>query len=243
MGFDGQLGLKSVNKSKRLISKLREAVFDFNHLFILECYKYPEDREFLDEYTIPSLKDFTLSSAHQFLVKEGYIVADPENSEKFILSVKGEDFLDNLKGYTATQGELIVIKPIRSIQTLDDKFEEWWKLYPRTGTWETEDKSRKYVSSRNLKNLKKEKAKEKYLALLNQKLSHEELMGGLKYEIKLKKLDSVKTNSNKMEYFKGMESYLNSQQYLNFMEEFRANPGFVDDTHDIKGKKLNVKDI
>ena len=231
-----------MNKSKKLISRLKEANLDFNHLFILECYKHPEDREFLNEFKIPSLRDISLSMAHQFLIKEQYLVVDPENSEKYIISVKGDEFLNSVSGVTFgpfIQGPLIDITPTK---TLDDKFEEWWKLYPRTGSWETEDK-KKYISSRNLKNLKKEKAKEKYLALLNQKLSHEELIGGLKYEIKLKKLDSVKTNSNKMEYFKGMESYLNSQQYLNFMEEFRANPGFVDDTHDIKGRKLNVKDI
>ncbi len=232
-----------MKKSKTLIKKLREFNLDFNHLFILECYKVPEDREFLEEFKIPSLKDINMSIAHQLLVKEEYLVADPENSEKFIISVKGEEFLENCSPYTL--GSMVITTKISRLEekTLDDKFEEWWKLYPRTGSWETEDKAKKYISSRNLKNLKKEAAKKRYLALLNQNLSHEELIGGLKYELKLKKLDSVKTNSNKMEYFKGMESYLNSQQYLNFMEEFRANPGFVDDTHDIKGRKLNVKDI
>ena len=234
--------LKLVKKSKRIISKLREVNLDFNHLFILECYKNLEDKEFLNEFKIPSLKDINLSMAHQMLVKEEYLVINPVDNEKFMISVKGEQFLLNLQDVPGVQGNIFVM-PLKIILTNEDKFEEWWKLYPRTGSWETEDKAKKYISSRNLKNLKKLDAKKRYLILLNQNLSHEELIGGLKYELKLKKLDSVKTNSNKMEYFKGMESYLNSQQYLNFMEEFRANPGFVEDTHDIKGRKLNVKDI
>ena len=231
-----------VRKSKRLISKLRESNLGFDHLFILECYKYPEDGDFIKEFKIPSLKDILMSMAHQLLVKEEYLVVDPADSEKFMISVKGETFLNNLQDVPGVQGNIFVASSKMLISD-DDRFEEWWKLYPRTGSWETEDKAKKYISSRNLKNLKKESAKKKYLVLLNQNLSHEELIGGLKYELKLKKLDSVKTNSNKMEYFKGMESYLNSQQYLNFMEEFKANPGFVEDTHDIKGRKLNVKDI
>ena len=46
-----------------------------------------------------------------------------------------------------------------------------------------------------------------------------------------------------MEYFKGMESYLNQERYLLFIDSYRDNPTWVSKTTSIKGKKQNVTDI
>jgi hypothetical protein len=220
---------------------------DFNDLFILECFKYKEDREFLNMFTIPSMKDFTLSTRYQFLKKNEYIVEDPNDTTKMILSVKGQDLLLELKVNT----DPVEISPGMTAQVVlvdfsaspDEQFEEWWKHYPTSPAWKSDDGNTVFAGSRTLKNLRKAEAKKRYLKLLNQGLKHEELLGSLLFEIKLKKLDSIKKNQNQMEYFKGMESYLNQERYLLFIDSYRDNPTWVSKTTSIKGKKQNVTDI
>jgi hypothetical protein len=219
---------------------------DFNDLFILECFKHKEDKQFFDLFTIPSLKDFNLSTRYQFLKKNEYLVEDPNDTSRLILSVKGQDFLNEISlpdaVYDARENTTISVKIIDFSKTPDESFEEWWKLFPTTPAWTSVDKKVSFTGSRSLKNLKKADAKKRYLKLLNQGLKHEELLGSLKYEIKLKRVDSLKKNANQMEYFKGMESYLNQERYLLFIDNFKDNPDFVKDV-EIKSKKQNVTDI
>lgn len=222
---------------------------DFNDLFILECFYNKDDKKFFEMYQIPSMVDFNLSTRFQFLKKNEFLVEDPNDTTKIILSVKGQTFLESLLNRDFEQYELNGIKidiqkmPGIDTKTEEEQFEEWWKTYPTTVAWQSDDGSTKFIGSRNLKNLTKKKAKEKYLKLLNQGLNHKELLGSLRYEIKLRKIDSIKKNTNQMEYFKGMESYFNSERYLSHIEDFRTNPDFVKAEEKIKSKKHNVIDI
>lgn len=215
---------------------------DFNDLFILECFAYKEDRDYLKMYTIPSMKDFNLSTRFQTLKKRELIVEDPNNSAEMILSLKGQDVLDQILHPEPLTSAKVVIMDM-SDKTDDEKFEEWWKHYPTSPAWKTEDGNTVFAGSRTLKNLRKAEAKKRYLKLLNQGLKHDELLGSLLFEIKLKKLDSVKKNQNQMEYFKGMESYFNQERYLLFIDSYRDNPTWVNKITSIKGKKQNVIDI
>jgi hypothetical protein len=218
---------------------------DFNHLFILECFHYPEDREFFNTYTIPSLRDLNLSTAYQFLKKNEYLVEDPNDSTRLIISVKGQDFLLNCMNNTV-EPPVIQLTGVYTgrIQLKSDEecFEEWWKAFPTSPAWKSDDGNTIFAGSRTLKNLRKAEAKKRYLKLLNQGLKHEDLLGSLLYEIKLKKVDSIKKNQNQMEYFKGIESYLNQERYLLYVDAFKENPAFVQ-SEKIKGKKANVTDI
>lgn len=228
-----------------MIDQLRSLDLDFNDLFILECFKYQEDREFFDLYTIPSLKDLNLSIRFQTLKKLEYLVEDPNDTSKFILSVKGQNLIDILCMDTPdikTQEGTAKIVIFDVGKTEDEMFEEWWKTYPTTPSWTTEDGNTKFMGSRALKNLRKADAKSRYLKLLNQGYKHDELIGSLRYEIKLKKLDSVKKKENQMEFFKGMESYLNQERYNLFIQFYREKPEFVKG-EEIKSKKRNVIDI
>jgi hypothetical protein len=223
---------------------LRSLEIDLNGLFLLECFYYQEDREFFDIFTIPSLQDFNLSAQYQFLKKNEYLVEDPNDTSKMILSVKGKVLIEDLINPLVKVSENVSARGIMLDlgPTEEDQFNEWWKTYPSSTAWESED-GVKFVGSRSLKNLTKAEAKKRYLKLLNQGLLHEDLVGSLKYEIKLKKLDSVKKNANQMDFFKGMESYLNQERYLTYVDNFRQNPDFVKGTDKVKGKKQNVRDI
>ncbi len=234
-----------MRKNINIVQKLRSLEMDFNDLFILECFYYEEDKKLLEMYQIPSMKDFNLSTRFQFLKKNEFLVEDPNDNSKTILSVRGEEFLTSLietpeVGYVS--GPITISLGIPQI-TPEECFEEWWKAYPTTCAWSSDDGSVKFLGSRNLKNLTKPKAKVRYLKLLNQGFKHEELIGGLRYEIKLKKLDSIKKNANQMEYFKGMESYFNTDRYSAHIEDFRANPDFAKAEEKIKSRKYNVTDI
>ena len=196
-------------------------------------------------FTIPSIKDFNLSSRFQFLKKADYLVEDPNDTDKIILSVKGKNLVEELlysvesKPFVST---MPMIQPtIKVVYSEDEMFEEWWKTFPSTTAWMSDDKKTKFTGSRALRSLKKADAKKRYVKLLNQGLKHEDLIGGLKYEIKSKKLDSIKKGVNQMEYFKGMEAYFNSERYMIYLDSFKDYPDFVND--DIKSKTRNVTDI
>jgi hypothetical protein len=239
--------LKFLRKKKRLIERLRSLQMDFNDLFILECFQYPEDKELLDIFNIPSLQDFNISARFQFLEKNEYLVKDPNDISKTIISVKGKSLIEDLllpDSIITPEGNTISVEMIDFGKTDEEKFEEWWKNYPTTVAWKSDDGNSIFVGSRNLKNLTKVKAKERYLKLLNQGLSHEELLGSLRYEIKMKKLDSIKKGANQMESFKGMESYFNSERYLQHIEDYKADPSFVKgEEAKVKSRRKNVTDI
>lgn len=219
---------------------------DFNDVFILECFYYKEDREHFNLYTIPSIKDFNLSARYQFLKKNEYLVEDPNNTDSMMLSIKGQDLMESLMSPNEeplTNARVVVIN---NDKTPEECFEEWWKVYPTNTAWQTADKKTKFAGGRVLKNIVKAKAKKMYVKLLNQGLKHEELIGSLKYEIKMKKLESLKKGINQLDFFKGMESYLNQERYLLFLDNYRDNPDFVKDESggaSVKSKTINVKDI
>jgi hypothetical protein len=222
---------------------LRSLEIDLNGLFLLECFYYEEDREFFDLYSIPSLQDYSLSVEYQFLKKNEYLVEDPNDTSRIIISVKGHRLMTDLMSpIIADSIQVFEGEFVKRASTEDDMFNEWWKAYPATTAWESED-GVKYLGSRNLRNLTKTEAKKKYLKLLNQGLIHEDLVGSLKYEIKLKKLDSIKKGANQMDYFKGMESYLNQERYLTCIDLYKQNPDFVKDMDKVKSKRKNVQDI
>lgn len=219
---------------------------DFNDVFLLECLESQEDTALLGNFIIPSMKDFAMSARHQFLQKNEYIVENPDDSSKLMLSVKGKNLLQELRlpppKFDEKTGHTFSAVIIDFSKTEDEMFNEWWKAYPTSPAWKTEDGNTIFAGSRTLKNLRKPDAKKKYLKLLNQGLKHEELLGSLLFEIKLKKLDSIKKSANQMEYFKGMESYLNQERYLLFIDDYKNNPSWVS-LSGLKGKKQNVTDI
>lgn len=214
---------------------------DFNDLFILECFESPQDREYFNMFTIPSLKHFNLSSRYQFLKKSDFLVEDPNDVSKIILSLKGKDILDQFRSQGPLINTRVVVMDLSKSE--EEMFEEWWKVYPTTTAWTSDDKVTKFVGSRALKNLRKADAKKRYLKLLNQGLKHEVLLGSLKYEIKMKKMDSLKKNQNQMDYFKGMESYFNQERYLLYADLYEENPGFIKGQEKILSKQKNVTDI
>ncbi len=236
-----------VKKNRYLINELRALNLDFNDLFILECFYLPEDRDYLNLFSIPSLKDINLSIRHQNLKKEDYLIEDPNDNSKIVISVKGKDLYERLifcEEVSDPNNKVTYTSVLMDLsKTPEECFEEWWKAYPTSPAWKTDDGNTIFTGSRTLKNLRKAEAKKRYLKLLNQGLKHDELLGSLLFEINLKKLDSTKKGANQMDYFKGMDSYFNQDRHLLYIDSYRENPDFAKSSQKIKGKKQNVKDI
>lgn len=229
-----------MQNKKSLIRKMRKLDLDFNDLFILGCFYDNKQGDFFKMFKIPSIKDFSITSRFQKLKKEEYIVSDPSNADKYIISKKGSETYDRLE--SEDTDEILDEVSAKIEVSTDNQFEEWWKTYPTTPAWTSDDKRTKFIGSRALKNITKAKAKKEYLSVLNQGIKHEEMLEALKYEIQLKKLDSIKKNENQLEYFKGMESYLNQKRYLLFVEMLREE-NVIHLSENIKSKKFNVTDI
>jgi len=161
-----------------------------------------------------------------------------------VISVKGKNLIEDLLNPPVQISENMSARGIMIDlgKTEEDMFEEWWKTYPKSTAW-TSDDGIAFLGSRNPKNLRKPEAKKRYLKLLNQGFKHEDLMSALLYEIKLKKLDSVKKNTNQMDFFKGMEAYLNQETYRPYLEMHKENPDFIKGEEKIRSKKRHVHDI
>lgn len=237
---------KLIVKNLYLIQQIQDLNLDFNDLFILECFYNAEEKTYFDMFTIPSIKHFNLSSRFQFLKKAEYLVEDPNDISKIILSLRGKNLVEELLEFSYNRPHLNAMPTIQSsikvMYSEDEMFEQWWNAFPTTTAWMSDDKKTKFIGSRALKNLKKSDAKKRYLKLLNQGLKHEELIGSLKYEVKTKKLDSIKKDANQMEYFKGMEAYFNSERYMIYLESYKDYPDFVNNDS-LKSKAKNVTDI
>lgn len=258
-----------------LIKKLVELKLNFNDIFVLLCYYYNrEDLLDEFDNTKNKVKNKELQTSKTRLKLRDYLISNLSNTS-LAISVKGTTLLMDLEEMVVNDEKRQDIEKGDKLSTImstplngtvedsssnsvsvtnitldnykdfDGYFEEWWKLYPTTGSWSYHDSNnvkKSFISSRNLKTIRKEDARKKYFKILNSGVEHKKVINALKYEIKLKKLDSIKTNSNKMEYFKGMESYLNQERYNIYGEMYLNNPGFVD-TEELIINKINPKNI
>ena len=145
---------KLIKKNLYLIHQIQHLNLDFNDLFILECFYNAEDKQYFDMFSIPSIKDFNLSSRFQFLKKADYLVEDPNDTSKTILSVKGINLVEELL-YSIENKPFVNTMPMISVvYSEDEMFEEWWKTFPSTTAWVSDDKKTKFTGSRALRSLK-----------------------------------------------------------------------------------------
>lgn len=200
-------------------------------LFMIDCF-YHKVTSIMEEYFSDKMN--ILLSHLQYLHRIGIIVEDPNDEDSYILGKKGESIYEEI-----ISGPNFSVSVKTNNTSIDVLFEDWWKLYPATDDWK-DDNNKHWIGTRGLKT-KKAECKKKYLKILNQGISHEQMCGALKYEIKTKKEQTVKTNDNKMQYFKGIEAYLNAQTYNSWIEMYKNNPNYIEDTK-IRTRQ-NVTDI
>lgn len=200
-------------------------------LILLEKF-YNNDNSFLYDYiNIGKRNEVNI----QALTRKGFIIT---KNLWFEISLKGKELYERC--LLASTG--IDTSTIQSNEDLlDSQFKEWYKLYPATSKWEYNGKE--FSGSRVLKQFQN-KCKETYLDILNQnEYSHQDMINGLKYELKMRKEDSIKTGDNKLNYMKGALPSLNAGIYKSYIEAYKNNPSYLDNDKFVNRKNEGVVDL
>lgn len=143
-----------------------------------------------------------IASVYQSLIRKALITKDDS------LTVLGRDLLVFMD--TKTDVKIIRRKPA----TTD--FEEWWKTYPGTDSFEYKGKS--FKGTRALR-LHKDDCRLKFdKILLEGEYTASQLIAALNFEVIQKKETSITENTNRLKFMQGSSVYLNQRAFEPFIE-------------------------
>jgi hypothetical protein len=139
------------------------------------------------------------------------IMANENEALTFFLREKGSDLVKSFCTAQPTITEIKTAFPTEQPKLISNihKFEEFWMAFP------TSDEHGVYRKTRILK-AGKENCKKKYLALLNEGVSHADILKALKYEIKLRR--DGNNRQNNMMYMKNSLTWLNQKEFEIILE-------------------------
>lgn len=135
--------------------------------------------------------------------------------------------------------ELLVFMDSKEPRKIEKKkvnnssFEEWWKAFPGTDTFEHGGK--KFVGSRSLR-VGKDDCRLKFdKILLEGDHTANDMIDALKFDVLQKKEMSVKTGVNKLSFMQNSLTYLNQRSYEPFIELIKENKAIVETTKTFNG--------
>ena len=157
-----------------------------------------------EQYDVAPLckESMRISAIYQSLIRKGLITTEDK------LTVLGRDLLEFLD--IKTGAKIIKRKPA----TTD--FEEWWKLYPGTDSFEY--KGKKFTGTRAIRKGKDECRLKFDKIILEGEYTASQLISALKLEILQKKESSLQTNSNRMTFMQNSVTYLNQRPFETYIE-------------------------
>jgi hypothetical protein len=185
---------------------------------------------------------------HIFLLKMIYdqldISALCEESAKvntLYFSLKRKGLISETEDKITTLGQELLI----FIDTKDESkfvkkktdvtlFEQWFKAYPGTDSFEY--KGKKFSGCRSLRQNKDECRLRFDKVLLEGEYDVEIMVAALEYDVTLKKEQSIKTGTNKLTYMQNSLTYLNQRSFEPFIE-------LIKEGHKIEETKSNSTDI
>ena len=144
-----------------------------------------------------------IGSVYQTLIRKALITKDDEK-----ITTLGKDLLEFMNAKST--GKLIKRKPA----TTD--FEEWWKNYPGTDSFEY--KGKKFTGTRAIRKGKDECRLKFDKIILEGEYTAQQLIAALNYELLQKKESSVSTNSNRMTFMQNSVTYLNQRAFEAYIE-------------------------
>jgi 23S rRNA maturation mini-RNase III len=144
-----------------------------------------------------------IASVYQTLIRKALITKDDEK-----ITTLGKDLLEFMDAKST--GRLIKRKPA----TTD--FEEWWKAYPGTDSFEY--KGKKFTGTRAIRKGKDECRLKFDKILLEGEYTAVQLIAALNYELLQKKESSISTNSNRMTFMQNSVTYLNQRAFEAYIE-------------------------
>ncbi len=99
----------------------------------------------------------------------------------------------------------------KKVKLVDEEFEQWWKNYPPTPNHGA------FTSTRNLR-VKKDECQKLFRDILNEGHTLQSMINAVNTEVSARKIDSIRTGKNEMNFMKGTESYLNSRQFEVYLD-------------------------
>ena len=158
-----------------------------------------------EQYDIQPLYNDSMKIAalYQTLIRKGLITKDEEK-----LTPVGESLLKFVNN--TDNAKIIKRKPVTT------EFEEWWKNYPPTDSFEVNGKV--FKGTRALRR-GKEECRRKFKAILEEgDYTAEQLTKALQYEVERKIERSLKERKNCMSFMQGSIPYLNQRTFEGFIE-------------------------
>jgi len=111
-------------------------------------------------------------------------------------------------------------------KAIEDHFNEWWKAYPGTDSFE--HKGRKFTGSRSLR-ADKENCRIKFNKILGEgEYTYIDMVEALKYDVMSKKEASIKEGTNKLKYMQNSLTYLNQRSFEGFIELIKKGNKITD---------------
>ena len=157
-----------------------------------------------EQFDVSPLCDGSMkvASVYHSLIRKGLITDDDK------LTTPGRDLLE----FMNTKGGARIIK--KKPPTTD--FEEWWKSYPGTDSFQYKGKT--FKGTRSLR-LYKDDCRLKFdKIILEGEYTAQQLIAALNYEVLQKKEASIATNSNRLTFMQGSVVYLNQRTFEPFIE-------------------------
>jgi hypothetical protein len=158
-----------------------------------------------EQFDVSPLCDGSMkvASVYHSLIRKGLITADDEK-----LTLLGRDLLEFMN--TKSSGKIVRRKPA----TTD--FEEWWKTYPGTDSFEY--KGKKFTGTRAIRKGKDECRLKFDKIIIEGEYTAQQLIAALNFEILQKKESSLQTSSNRMTFMQNSVTYLNQRAYEPYIE-------------------------
>lgn len=201
--------------------KFKELIHRGYNLDIIYLLKLVEEQYDIAPLCRDSMK---IAATYQSLIRKGLIT---EIDEK--LTLVGKDLL----AFLDIKGDAKIIK--RKPPTTD--FEEWWKNYPGTDSFEY--KGKKFTGTRAIRKGKDECRLKFDKIMLEGEYTATQLIEALKFEVNQKKESSLATNSNRLTFMQNSVTYLNQRAFeayielINTGEEVKESPQRPKGTTDI----------
>jgi hypothetical protein len=186
-----------LNVTPQQFEELIKKGYNLDIIFLLKLIDEQSDVSLLFD---TSMK---IDSIYQSLIRKGLIT---KNDEK--LTLIGKDLLQFMEVET-------VVKLVRRKAPVTE-FEEWWKTYPGTDSFEHKGKT--FKGTRALR-LNKEDCRVKFNKIIIEgEYTAEQLIASLKFEVNQKKETSITEGSNRLKFMQGSSVYLNQRSYEPFIE-------------------------
>lgn len=149
-----------------------------------------------------------VQAAIQFLQRKSFL------TEKLEITVSGKALIEG-SFFKESSYVFSKLKEVRS--NIEEDFEAWWNEYPNSDRFE--HKGKKFEGHRIFK-VKKEFCKKLFIKIINEgKYTAEDLIRSLRFEIKLKKDESVRKSDNVLRFLRNTHTYLTNATFESFVED------------------------